>query len=394
MHRQIFAFVVLFSLVSGIKAEINPADLSEKTKVSILTCAPGQELYSVFGHTAIRVSDPVNQIDLAFNYGTFDFNTPFFYLKFGHGNLDYLLTVSSFKGFMREYFMDGRSVWEQELMISLAQKQKLFEALIINAQPENRAYEYDFFYDNCATRVANIIIDQLPGEKHFTTILPKDALTFREAIHPYLNTKPWTKLGIDLILGTPADAQTDSLTVMFLPDYLMAQFDGIQYISDGNQKELVKETELILDFTDKNLINSKPTSPMVILWVFAVLVIFLSLGEHLGYIRNLRWMDIPLFIAGGLAGLTVFYLAFISSHVVTGSNWNLLWINPLLFLFATNVNNTIVNIFKRVQFLLILIFFISLPFLRQYIPVEFIPLLIVFLFRVSRPFRLLIKTNH
>ncbi len=391
MNRQILVFVFLFLLISGIKAEINPVSFSEKTKVSVLTCAPGQELYSVFGHSAIRVSDPVNQIDLAFNYGTFDFNTPFFYLKFGHGSLDYLLSVSSFKGFMREYFMEGRSVWEQELTISLDQKQKLFEALILNAQPQNRAYEYDFFYDNCATRVAYIIIDHLPGKMEFTSDLPVGDLSFREAIHPYLEAKPWTKLGIDLILGSPADARTDSLTVMFLPDYLMNQFSGIHYSSNGRGRKLTKETELILDFTDKNLITSRQTTPMVILWGLAILILFLSMGEHLGYIRPLRWLDIPLFLAGGIAGLIVFYLAIISNHEVTGSNWNLLWVNPLLFLFITNVKSTFVNIIKKIQLLFLLIFLVSLAFMQQNIPGEFIPLVFVFIFRLGKPFHLLIK---
>ncbi|WP_232526578.1 Lnb N-terminal periplasmic domain-containing protein [Marinilabilia rubra] len=391
MHKPIFTLLIFFSLVSGLKAASNTVSLSDKAEISILTCAPGEELYSVFGHSAIRVSDPKNEIDLAFNYGTFDFNTPFFYLKFGHGSLDYMLSVSSFKRFMREYFVEGRSVWEQELALSPQQKQDIFESLIENAQPENRAYKYDFFYDNCATRVAFAVIEQLPGKPDFTVQLPADNLSFRDAIHPYLNSKPWTKLGIDLILGAPADARTDSLTIMFLPDYLMEQFSGIQFSMNGTQKGLVKGTELILDFSDKSVIKSEQLSPVLIIWFLAIVVIILSLGEHTGYIGRLKWLDIPLFLVGGVGGLVVTYLAFISDHFVTGSNWNLLWVNPIWFFLVTNGNNTIVNAIKKLQTLFLLIFLISLPFSQQYIPAEFIPLVLIFLFRLIRPFSFLVK---
>ena len=385
-HKILFITLFLFYLTAGVKSESRPIRLSKKARISILTCSPGEELYSVFGHSAIRVSDPPNQIDLAFNYGTFDFNTPFFYLKFGHGSLDYLLSVSSFKRFMREYFMEGRSVWEQQLDLSAEQKQDLFEALIVNAQPENRAYEYDFFYDNCATRVAHIVIDELPEPKRFTAQIPSTRLTFRQAIHPYLKRKPWTKIGLDLILGAPADAPTDSMTIMFLPDYLMEQFQGLQYVKANKKTDLVKNTDLILDFTDHKLIENTQFSPIFVVWTLAVLVLLLSLGEHYGYIRTLKWFDIPIFILGGLTGLLIVYLVFISNHEVTSPNWNLLWVNPILFLFATNVNITIVNILRRGQIFLILFFIISIPFLKQSIPAEFIPLALILLIRASRPF--------
>ncbi|MGM0650771.1 MAG: DUF4105 domain-containing protein, partial [Bacteroidota bacterium] len=260
------------------------SELSEKSEISLLTCAPGEQLYSVFGHTAIRVSDPEEEVDMVFNYGTFDFNTPFFYLKFGHGSLDYLLSVSSFKQFMREYFVGSRSVWEQELNMKLSEKKQLFRDLKVNAKPENRAYQYDFFYDNCATRVRDILLEQHENKKlTFRNADKAGNVTFREAIHPYLETKPWTKIGIDLILGIPADESTDSLSIMFLPDHLMDQFAGISVKSAGENKPLVRSENQLLDFPPSAGSGVSGISPALILWLGALVIIFLSVAEFFGF---------------------------------------------------------------------------------------------------------------
>ncbi|WP_016775844.1 Lnb N-terminal periplasmic domain-containing protein [Anaerophaga thermohalophila] len=374
------AVLIIISLFS-----IQGQELSEKASVSVLTCAPGNELYSVFGHTAIRVSDPKNEIDLVFNYGTFDFNTSFFYLKFGHGNLDYLLSVTSFKNFLREYFVTGRTVWQQELNLTKAQKDRLFRALMFNARPENRAYRYDFFYDNCATRVADIIIEQLPGNIYFETeSASTTALTFRKAIHPYLEKKTWTKTGIDLILGAKADSKTDSLTVMFLPDFLMEQFAGIKYQnSDGNIVDLVKSQSVVLDFTGQDIPEAHSTaSPSLIFWGLFGLILFLSFAEVFGTV-SLRFFDVALYLIAGIAGIVISYLAFISNHSVTNPNWNLLWANPLWLVLITNVKTIWITFVKNVLVILLFVFFVSVAFLPQYIPNEFIAVSLILFLRSS-----------
>jgi hypothetical protein len=363
-----------------------PPSLSDDASISVLTCAPGEELYSVFGHTAIRVSDPVNELDLVFNYGTFDFNTPFFYLKFGHGNLDYLLSVAPFKRFMREYFMSGRSVWEQQLALSGTQKENLFEALIVNAQPANRAYRYDFFYDNCATRVADIILDQYPPQKiEFTTKEASPPITFRDAIHPYLSPHPWTKLGIDLILGAPADAETDSVSIMFLPDYLMAQFSGIR-INSGNKNDLlVSETNVLLDFSESIEDTASWWSPSFTLWLVFVLVLLLSLAEKSGNI-NLKLLDIFLFSFVAVLGFVIFYIGWISNHQVTSPNWNILWANPLWILLITNVTRRFRKFICLLEGAAMLIF-VGLMFTGvQFFPSEVFPIILILMIRGILPF--------
>jgi hypothetical protein len=362
-------------------------ELSQDAYISVLTCSAGEELYSVFGHTAIRVSDPENEVDLVFNYGTFDFNTPFFYLKFGHGNLDYLLSVSTFKRFMREYFMEGRSVWEQELNLTQSQTERLVDALMINAKPENRAYAYDFFYDNCATRVADIILEQFDKESiHFETNDPRsERITFREAIHPYLSSKPWTKLGIDLVLGAPADAPTDSRSIMFLPDHLMSQVSGIRAMAGGDSQNIVAHTNNLLDFSDKQQKSTAWFSPLTSFWLLLIAVVLLSAAEAYGTIR-LKYLDIVLWGITGLLGIVIFYLSWISNHQVTSPNWNLLWANPLWLLLITNITRRVRKIIFFLETFAILVFFFIMFLGVQIIPNEVYPLILVLLIRSIRPF--------
>jgi putative flippase GtrA len=353
--------------------------LSQEATISLLTCAPGEELYSVFGHTAIRVSDPENEIDLVFNYGTFDFNTPFFYLKFGHGNLDYLLSVSPFKRFMREYFMTNRSVWEQELSLSESQKESLFRDLIVNAQPQNRAYQYDFFYDNCATRVADIVLEQYSSDRvNFSTENIPVSLTFREAIHPYLEKQPWTKFGIDLILGAPADAQTDSASIMFLPDYLMGQFSGIRIDDTEN---LVAATNILLDLSDYSEYKAADWwSPTTTLWVLFILIALWSFTEQKGK-GKLKVFDFILFSAVSLLGIVIFYLSWISNHQVTSPNWNLLWANPFWILLVTNVKYIYRKLFCFLQGVALVIFLVVMAAGIQYFPYESLPVILLLIVR-------------
>ncbi len=397
VNKRIFVLLLSILSVSFISfgQDRVPRHLSDNASISILTCSAGIELYSVFGHTAIRVSDPENEMDLVFNYGTFDFNTPFFYLKFGHGNLDYLLSVSTFKRFMREYFMDSRSVWEQKLHLTGQQKERLFAALILNAQPENRAYEYDFFYDNCATRVADIILDHY-NEKSIEfekNNLSSEQLTFREAIHPYLDSKPWTKLGIDLILGAPADARTDSVSIMFLPDHLMAQFSGIHLSSKDISRGIVSETSVLLDFTEEKPESTNWFSPLVTFWLLFIIVTFLSAAEAYGTI-SLKLVDTVLFIIIGLLGILIFYLSWISNHQVTSPNWNFLWANPLWLLMVTNVNEKINRVARFIEVTSIIIFVILAFTNIQFIPYDVFPIILILLVRSIRPFRWWLSENN
>ena len=201
MKRQLLLSLLLLISYQWLYSSVQ---LSEGSKISLLTCSSGEELYSVFGHSAIRVNDPDNKIDLVYNYGTFDFSTSYFYFKFAHGNLNYMLASGQFRYFLPGYVMENRSVKEQILNLSQKERQKLFDAIIVNSQPENRNYRYDFFYDNCATRIRDIVLKSIEGQY----VIDKESthnMTMRQLYGQYLNKSLWTQFGIHLLLGMKAD---------------------------------------------------------------------------------------------------------------------------------------------------------------------------------------------
>jgi hypothetical protein len=186
-------------------------------QISLLTCTPGEELYSTFGHSAFRVVDSSTSTDIVFNYGTFDFYDPDFYEKFIKGKLLYFVAIDSLQSFLLEYEYFKRGVTEQVLNLSCTEKQNMLAALYENAKEENKYYRYDFNYDNCTTRLRDIL-EKITGQKLQTkNILPHSNTTFRNLIHFYLNRggQQWSKLGIDILLGSPLDKKVTNSEAMF-----------------------------------------------------------------------------------------------------------------------------------------------------------------------------------
>ena len=199
--------------------------LSEQAEISLLTCDPGTEVYSVFGHTALRVADPVNGFDVVYNFGTFDFSTPNFYLKFIRGRLMYTLSRYNFSDFKMEYRMENRSILEQKLNLSREEKDRIFYLLEVHYLPENRYYLYDFFFINCTTKVLDLIDSALNEPRYFSQYDTLQERTFRQNLAIYLKPIPWTRLGIDLMFGLPADKTMTVRESMFLPLELMQTVD-------------------------------------------------------------------------------------------------------------------------------------------------------------------------
>ncbi len=231
----LFFAALLYQPAVG-SSRIPPMMLSQEARITLLTCSPGDELYSVFGHSAIRVQDPAYDLDWVFNYGTFDFSDPNFYTNFVKGKLNYILSVSEYHHFEYSYAMENRWIWEQELNITPYEKQYLFDSLRINRLPENRYYLYDFFFDNCATRIRDIFTEALERDILYDYQGLEQGQTFRELLMPYLAEKPWAKLGINLGLGLPADKRATPWDYMFLPDHMMTVF-GDAMLSDKNHNE-------------------------------------------------------------------------------------------------------------------------------------------------------------
>lgn len=296
--------------------------LSERAKISILTCSPGDELYSTFGHTAIRVNDPILRIDSVYNYGTFEF-TDGFYVKFARGKLDYTLSKSSFRDFMNEYIYYGRGVEEQVLLLSRKQNQQLFDALEVNYQPENREYRYDFFFDNCSTRVRDIIEDAAGGEVVYPDPLPEGSMTFREMIESYQGHMPWGDFGIDLALGVPCDAFMKHPEQMFIPDYLRDQFATATL--DG--KLLCSPIQELIPIRAEH-----HKYPFDWPYLVSIVLLLLTLARALFVVtkqkESLFWDRLMLFVFG-LVGLLVALLWFATDHTITKVNLNVVWAFPL-----------------------------------------------------------------
>ncbi len=310
--------------------QVSGTTLSPSAQISIITADPGDELYSTFGHSAIRVKDIDNDIDYVFNYGTFNFNTPNFYVKFARGQLPYMLAIQDFDAFVSSYIYENRSLREQLLNLSVLQKQAVFNFLIENYKPENRAYAYDFFYDNCATRIRDVFDEILGDSLIFELQYQPGTPTFRNLIDPYIRNLHWSKFGIYLGLGLPADRVASPQDYMFLPDYLEKAFANASYFRGSERMSLVKNQVFIFQAKPiKNTFSLMPT-PLVVMvaWLFAVLLI--TFWEYKRD-RYYRFFDIYCFGIVGLFGWVVFLLWFFTDHNATVTNLNILWAVPLYF---------------------------------------------------------------
>ena len=324
--RFLFIFVFCFGhqLLFGQNLQ-----LSTQAEISIITADPGQEaLFTVFGHSAIRVLDPLNRIDHAFNYGVFDFDQPNFYLNFAKGYLNYMLARQETETFVYQYVYFNRSVHEQTLDLSLAQKQAIFDFLTNNVKPENRYYLYDYFYDNCATRVRDVFEHVLGEELQFDLqyLTPKDS--FRSLVDSLTYRQPWGDLGIDLCLGLPMDKNISTYEYMFLPEYIRQTF-GHATINDtnGGSKALVKHSRLIYQSTGTQ--GTRPfLSPQLVFWsLFGLMLVVTVVGYSRRRIN--RIIDTAWFGLLGLLGVFLFGLWFATDHNAAAGNLNLLWAIPL-----------------------------------------------------------------
>lgn len=333
--------------------------LSNNSEVSILICAPGEDLYSTFGHAAIRINDPANRIDYVYNYGTFNFETPHFYLKFVRGQLDYMMSVSYYKYFINSYINEKRWVKEQVLDLNNEQKNEVFSFLQNNALPENKYYRYDFFYDNCATRVKDVIKEVLKDELILPKKITDDGQTFRDLIHIYLQGHDWERFGINLALGRPTDKVVSMEEATFLPDYLGLAFEKTTIKIDGLEKPLIKKTRMLY-MPKENVKESKTTIlPFVVFSIIALIVLVLTYFEF----KNKKFfiiLDKTLFFVAGLTGIVILTLWFGTEHTTVINNWNILWAMPLFFIAAFMLKEKNKDYLKKFFLAMSIIIFISI----------------------------------
>ena len=302
-------------------------ELSDSARISVLTCSPGKAVWSLYGHTAIRVKDPLNRCDIVLNYGLFNFDSPHFVWRFCTGQTDYLMGASSLRSFLREYREQGRGVTEQVLNLSPAEKGRLWHSLYVNLLPENRTYRYNFFYDNCATR-PRLKVEECLQDTLLYNVEPWFG-TMRDVLAHYNDPASWGWFGISMLLGSPADRPASLTDQMFAPELMM---DALANASKGGQP-LVAETHNLLECRPAALAGFPIPSPILVFWILLAVVLGLSLWNRHRHKADF-WLDGVVFGLYGLVGIVLFFLTFFSAHPATDGNWLLLWLHPLQLVFA------------------------------------------------------------
>ena len=351
--KKNYILLLLFIICVSAKAQFVP--LSETSEISILTIGPGAELYDKFGHSAFRIEDPETGQDVVFNYGVYDFETPNFYTKFAQGKLLYQLGVSYYQPFYDSYVAQNRWVKQQTLNLTLSEKRAVSDFLWNNARPENKKYKYDFFFDNCATKIRDVIQEILGSKLEFKENHIKEELTFRQLIQQNLQANSWGSLGIDIALGAVIDRKAKPIEYQFLPEYVYEGAANAVINRNGASESLVKQTTVLFENTPTPTENTFLTSPLFILGILGLLIVFITYQDYKRNVRS-RYLDTFLFFFTGLIGIFLLLLWFATDHTATANNYNLLWAFPIsIFLIAAIAKKHISPKLKRYIFLLLLL---------------------------------------
>jgi len=299
--------------------------LSDSAKISILTCSPGTEIYALFGHSGIRVYDSQKDIDVVFNYGLFDFNQDDFVYRFVRGKTDYQVGAIATDTFLAEYLLRGSEVKESVLNLTQLEKDQMWLYLVDNIQEENKTYRYNFIFNNCATKIRDVLIQNIKG-----TIFCPDVtgnLTFREAVEQYTQTSPWSQFGFDICLGKGMDREASIYEKMFLPEILGKTIDQSLITHGDSTYNFVKIVNI---YGEKTLENPAPfISPLTLAIILCLLVLILTIYCTLKKIE-IRVFDAVVFGINALFGCLILFLILFSKHPFTYANFNIIWLNPLM----------------------------------------------------------------
>ena len=299
-----------------------------KLRISLLTCSPGSELYSVFGHSALRIIDSTVGTDIVYNFGTFNFGDPDFYSKFVMGRLMYYVNQESFSSFKAEYEYDRRGIIEQVLSFNCAEKKSIQEKLFINVREENKYYKYDFLKDNCTTRLRDIIFGVRNQQAYRALFATKTNSSYRDYLHVYLDkaNMDWTKLGIDLLIGLDGEQIMNSNEAMYLPDYLMK---GVSASEGRGIKLVLAENNLLPDLQSKSTENPFIQTPLFFFLLLFVFYIVIGNLKSVRFEKIKRILDVFLFSLTGLLGFILLFMWLGTDHMSFRHNVNLIWAMPL-----------------------------------------------------------------
>ncbi|QZE14293.1 DUF4105 domain-containing protein [Halosquirtibacter laminarini] len=321
--RQLFicTIALFFSICSSLKANNGTS-----RNFYLITCEPGDEIYSLFGHSALRYQDESNRIDVVFNYGLFDFNAPNFVWNFVLGKTDYLLGYTNYNTFINSYKREGREVYQDTLNLTNSEKVVLFNSIRDNLKPQNRLYRYNYLRNNCSTKLEDQITTACNGaitwEKR-----GQSSLSFRALLDQYMDYNSWDAIGIYIALGAKCDQVATWNETMFLPEYLQA---GIKNSQKKNQEKITKgETKVLLK--SNKLDNNKGWQAINNIYVLLFIVLLITIYRKrkkaiFNFVSRVLWL------VNAIASVILLFLGIVSVHPLTGYNMNLLVFSPLAFI--------------------------------------------------------------
>ena len=350
----LLTLILVSSAPVAAQEDIPPMDSVE---FSLLTCQPHDEVYSLYGHTAIRYHElRPGGLDWAFNYGVFDFKKPHFVARFVFGLTDYELGAYPYKYFVKEYRRFGSMVTEQVLNLTDEEKMALHDALAINLRPENKIYRYNYFYNNCTTKARDIIESCINGKVEYAG---REDYTpsYRDMVHSMTRNNPWSRFGNDLLLGIKADWKTDLRQQEFLPGNLLYDFDHAQIYSNGSYRPLIKERRIAVPAGVQIIESGFPLTPLAcaaILLAVGIVIFFFEWRKKRAFVL---W-DVLLMITTGTIGIVLTLMLF-SQHPTVSLNLQIILCNPLPWLFLWPVIRGRETFYWKITAILAVLFLIG-----------------------------------
>ena len=373
--------LALSAMVFSVNLVSSQDDNFNRYEISILSIGEGSSLADAFGHTGIRVKDSVLENDIVFNYGIYDFNAPNFYSNFVKGRPEYKLGIQNYKNFVKGYFKENRYIIEHQLDFDKNSTLKIIELLIDNLN--NPYYTYDYLRDNCATRVADIIIENTDNKFKDEKLKSEAIHSYRDLIHEKINENSWAALGIDLCLGAIIDKKINTRETFFLPENLMNYLD--LYDGDIINRNIIYSPKL------KTSYRETLPSPLFINITLSLIIIAITIFNF----KNNKWnksLDTLIFLITGSIGILIIYLWFFSNHFASAQNFNFLWAFPfnfalILAIHKNKVPKWSIGYIKLLIILIILLFLHWITGVQKYnltlLPI-FVALLIRYSFLVHR----------
>ncbi|MFK5981686.1 MAG: DUF4105 domain-containing protein [Flavobacteriaceae bacterium] len=378
-------YLIIFFLSLFHLGNAQGIQLSEKAEISILTIGAGDNLNDSFGHSGFRIKDTNLNIDIVFNYGTYNFNTPNFYLKFARGKLLYKIDSNNFKPFYNYYVKQNRSIIEQQLNLTKSEKQELFNYLLNNSKPENQEYLYDFLFDNCATRIRDVLVTILGDKLNYKEEpLDEKSYTFRELIQKNVYWNSWGSFGMDIAIGAVVDQKATVWQYQFLPHYVMEAANNTSVTNEGVTEKLVKSTSPIYEEKPYQLKSIFFTSPLFVMGLLGLLILYITYNDFKNNKRS-RYLDAFIFLITGLIGIFLLLLWMATDHSTTKNNYDLLWAFPFSLLFIASIlkKNPPLWLGKYIFFLLLMLVLLCVHWLTgvQEFALALTPLLVALFIR-------------